>query len=64
MFDLGFTPRPLELSKIGTERMRRRGDEADMILGSRADAGTCAGQGLPRVTQLESHPREVVAARD
>lgn len=44
--------------------VRRRGDEADMIVGSRARAGTCAAQGLPRATHVESHPREVVLARD
>ena len=44
--------------------VRRRGDEADVIVGNRARAGTCAAQGLPAVSQVESHPREVVTARD
>lgn len=44
--------------------VRRRGDEADVIKGSRERAGTCAAQGLPAVTQVESHPREVVTARN
>ncbi|MEM7139942.1 MAG: MFS transporter [Actinomycetota bacterium] len=42
---------------------RRRGGEEDVIVGSRARAGTCAAHGLPRDgVQLESHPREVVTA--
>ncbi len=42
--------------------VRRRGGEEDLIAGSREREGTCAGQGLPRDTQVESHPREVVKA--
>lgn len=41
---------------------RRRGGEADVIVGTRERAGTCAAQGLPRVTQVESFPRDVIAA--
>lgn len=40
--------------------VRRVGGEADRIVGSRPRAGTCAAQGLPRDTQIESHPREVL----
>lgn len=43
--------------------VRRRGDEADVIVGAAAAVdGPCAAQGLPRTTQVESHPRAVVAA--
>lgn len=42
--------------------VRKRGDEADMIVGTRARAGTCAAHGLPRDAHVESHPREVVTA--
>jgi MFS family permease len=43
--------------------VRKRGDEADIIVGDSARAGTCAAQGLPRETHVESHPREVVKSR-
>ncbi|GJM39702.1 MAG: MFS transporter [Acidimicrobiales bacterium] len=43
--------------------VRRRGDEADVIVGSRPRAGTCAAQGLPRDTHITSHPRDVVTTR-
>ncbi len=42
--------------------VRRRGGSEDVIAGSRTREGTCAAQGLPRTTQVESHPREVVVA--
>lgn len=42
--------------------LRRHGDEADIIVGEGAHAGTCAGQGLPRGTQVESQSRDVVAS--
>ena len=42
--------------------MRRRGGPEDIIAGSREREGTCAAQGLPRDTQVESHPRDVVKA--
>lgn len=44
--------------------VRRQGGSADQIIGSRANAGTCAAQGLPRATLVESQPREVLIARD
>lgn len=40
--------------------VRRRGGEADAIVGTRARAGTCAAQGLPRDAQIESPLRETV----
>jgi predicted MFS family arabinose efflux permease len=40
--------------------VRRVGGEAYRIVGSRSRQGTCAAQGLPRDTQIESHPRDVV----
>ncbi|MDG2028860.1 MAG: MFS transporter [Acidimicrobiales bacterium] len=43
--------------------VRKRGDEADVIVDSRARAGTCAAQGLPRDTHVAAHPREVVSTR-
>ena len=43
--------------------VRRRGGEADVIVGKRTRAGTCAAQGLPRDTHIESYPRAVVTAR-
>ncbi|MDW3220571.1 MAG: MFS transporter [Acidimicrobiales bacterium] len=43
--------------------VRKRGDEADVIVGSAARAGTCAAQGLPRDTHVTSHPREVLTSR-
>jgi MFS family permease len=42
--------------------VRRIGGEADAIVPDGARDGTCAAQGLPRDTQTESHPREVVVA--
>ena len=39
---------------------RAKGDEADRIVGTRAEAGTCAAHGLPRDVHIESHPREVL----
>ena len=41
--------------------LRRLGGEADRIVPEGARGGTCAGQGLPRDTHTESHPRDVVA---
>ena len=38
------------------------GGEADLIVPDGARGGTCAAHGLPRDTQTESLPREVVAA--
>lgn len=43
--------------------VRRRGDPADEIVGTHARAGTCAAQGLPKETHVESQPRAVVTTR-
>jgi MFS family permease len=42
--------------------VRRRGGDADVIVGSRPRAGTCAAQGLPRDAHIESFPQMVVSA--
>lgn len=42
--------------------VRRRGDDADLIVGEGSTGGTCAGHGLPRGTQVESQSRDVVTA--
>ena len=44
--------------------LRRRGDAADRIEGSAGVVGTCAAQGLPRTTHVDTLPREAVAARE